>query len=179
MHDTIGGRHVFLKDTYVVNGSVESGSMICYIGSDNDYGATRNVCQILLSKIKCNAGYWNFQYQQQYAFYSDFNEMINFMCNAVEPGYYSPEGALTRTACPDGETTTGYGVGADEINDCGYDLVLGDSKLHLRRAQRTNPSLQVLHNGKVYYGDATPANNKGKLRILYNNTIYSVYDDTM
>ena len=65
MHDTIGGCHVFLKDTYVVNGSVESGSMICYIGSDNDYGATRNVCQILLSKIKCNAGYWNFQYQQQ------------------------------------------------------------------------------------------------------------------
>lgn len=179
VQDTIDGCHMYFTTSQVDNGSVVAGSMLCYLGTDGDYGTSQRVCQVLISKIKCDAGYWNFQHDQQYAFYSSYLEMIANVCKSVGEGYYSAAQQVTRTACPTGETTIGYGIGADESADCGHKLKFGDKSLHFRSVQRTNPALKVFINNKTFYADTDATNTKGNLRIKRQGTIYSIYDDSM
>ena len=61
----------------------------------------------------------------------------------------------TRNACPTNPQlwTVGYGVGADEANDCGHILHVGDRKLYLRQDKKTTPSLNVKVGGTTFYGN--------------------------
>lgn len=178
-HDSIDGCHVFFSTTSIPNGNVDTTQMLCYIGSDNDYGVSRRTCQVLTEYIRCNAGYWNSQNSNNYAYYENYDQMYNNMCTPVGEGYYSPANAITKTACPTGEKTTGYGTGADEAVDCGLKLNIGGHAIYMRSERRTTPSLQAKYNGKIYYGDADSTNTKGNLHLKRDNIIYSIYDDTM
>lgn len=74
-------------------------------------------------------------------------------------------------------TTIGYGTGADDINDCGRTLHIGDKTVHMRSARRTTPSLVLEYSDKLFYGDMSP-NVMGNVKIRIGNTTYSVYDDS-
>ena len=92
----------------------------------------------------------------------------------------------TRNACPTNPQlwTVGYGVGADEANDCGHILHVGDRKLYLRQDKKTTPSLNVKVGGTTFYGNMRQGDVymsdgvESYLRLNYNNTKYSVYDDS-
>lgn len=92
---------------------------------------------------------------------------------------------LACNVCPTGLTTIGYGAGADEADDCGRVLHMGENRLYLRGAFRTTPSLRVKVGDNVFYGNmSTTLKNMSdginkKLRLKYNGTTYSVYDDSV
>lgn len=104
-------------------------------------------------------------------------------CSNVGAGYWaaastvSQGNAGTRNACATGLTTIGFGAGADEADDCGRILNVGDDKIYLRSAKKTTPSLNVGINGTTYYGNMGTA-AKGTLRIQSGGNTYSVYDDS-
>ena len=110
-------------------------------------------------------------------------------CVNVGTGYYGAGGTvgqnatLARNQCPTGQTTIGYGAGADEAGDCGRILHVGDNKLYLRSGKKTTPSLNVLVDGTKFYGNMSTADKTltsgvdESLRIKNGNTTYSVYDD--
>ena len=100
-------------------------------------------------------------------------------------GVVSQGSTLACNACPVGLATIGYGAGADEADDCGHVLHMGDNHLYLRGAYRTTPSLRVKVGDTIFYGNMSTALknmsdgiNK-KLRLKYNGTTYSVYDDSV
>lgn len=105
------------------------------------------------------------------------------VCINVGPEYwigenYTNYGATgTRNACGGGMTTIGYGTGADDINDCGRTLHIGDKTVHMRSTRRTTPSLVLEYSDKLFYGDMSP-NVTGNVKIRIGNTTYSVYDDS-
>ena len=178
LQDSIDGCHMFFNTTAVANGSVDSGAMLCYLGTDNDYGVSTRVCQVLTSKIKCNPGYWNNQNEQSYAFYSNYTEMLASICTPVGSGFYSPADKITRTACDVGESTLGYGQFADSADDCGRKLYVGDTVIQLHGNKRTAPSLAISVGDKIYYGNIDLTNSRGKLHLKHNGMTYSVYDET-
>ena len=106
-------------------------------------------------------------------------------CVNVGTGYYGAGGTvgqnatLARNQCPTGQTTIGYGAGADEIGDCGRILHIGDNKVYLRNTKKTTPSLNVKVGDTTYYGNMTSGTSKGKLRVKNGTTTYSVHDDSM
>jgi len=123
-----------------------------------------NECQ-----IKCNGG--------QYLAAANATQ-----CTDVGTGYWNPENftnygsAGVRNQCPAGVTTIGYGAGADEANDCGHILNIGNYKLYLRSARQTTPALVVKDGtGQHFYGNAWPNDVRNTLHVLYNNTVYSIY----
>ena len=113
------------------------------------------------------------------------------ICTDVGAGYWAPKTMIAygdtgvRHKCADGLTTVGYGRGADQIEDCGRILHVGDSVVYLRSAKAVTPSLNVRVDNGVYYASmANVAINMNvdtdlKLRIKYNDIDYSVYDETM
>ena len=100
-------------------------------------------------------------------------------------GVVSQGSTLACNACPTGLTTIGYGTGADEADDCGRVLHLGENHMYLRGASKTNPSLHVKVGDTVFYGNMSTSlknmsdNINKKLRLKYNDTTYSVYDDSV
>lgn len=100
-------------------------------------------------------------------------------------GVVSQGSTLACNACPTGLTTVGYGTGADEADDCGRVLHLGENHMYLRGASKTNPSLHVKVGDTVFYGNMSTSlknmsdNINKKLRLKYNDTTYSVYDDSV
>ncbi len=99
-------------------------------------------------------------------------------------GYYCPatlinyESIGSRFACPEGSTTRGTGLGADEPGDCGHVLRIGANKLYLRSDKKTSPSLNLNYNGTIYYGNATTDQRNG-LKLNSGGVTYSIYDDGM
>ncbi len=67
---------------------------------------------------------------------------------------------------------------SDDINDCGRILHMGEHSVYLRSDKQTSPSLHVRYGDNIYYGNMN-TEPKGNLFIKFNDTIYSVYDDTM
>lgn len=111
-------------------------------------------------------------------------------CSSVGAGFWAPSAYVTqgsagvRNACPAGNTTVGYGRGADEAADCGRILNLGSDKLYLRSQKKTTPSLNVSVGGTMYYANMSTEDtnmsdtiNK-QLKLNNSGTIYSVYDDS-
>ncbi len=111
-------------------------------------------------------------------------------CSAVGVGYWAPSAYVTqgktsgRNACASGLTTVGHGAGADEADDCGKVLHIGNDKLYLRSAKKTTPSLNLSVGGKTYYGNMSTEDKKVSngatqpLKLKYNNVSYSVFDDS-
>ena len=91
---------------------------------------------------------------------------------------------LACNACASGLTTIGYGHGADEADDCGRILHVGENHVYLRSGEKTHPSLHVKIGSTVFYGNmSTTMTNMSdginhKLKMKYNNATYSVYDDS-
>ena len=61
------------------------------------------------------------------------------------------------------------------IDDCGRQLRFGEWNLFLRSARRTVPSLVVKYNGHLFYGDMS-TEQRGHLRVLYKEKVYSIYN---
>ena len=93
-------------------------------------------------------------------------------------GTVSETATLIRTQCATGLTTIGSGAGADEAGDCGRVLNIGSQKIYLRSDKKTDRALNVDINGNVFYGNMSTTID-GPLKINYNGTTYSVYDDSM
>ena len=112
---------------------------------------------------------------------------VRGICINVGAGYYSTGetvnygSAGTRTACPAGLTTVGYGHGADSANDCARTLHIGDKVLYGRRDKVTNPSLNIkLPNEDTYYVSLSPSDHTiSRLHLSFNGNEYTAYDDSL
>jgi len=131
-----------------------------------------------MCRIKCDGGYY-------------LKNPNDTECSPVGEGHYMPEHYVNQGEvseygiCPDGTTTVGYGIGADESDDCGPILHVGADKLYLRSRPLTEHALKVKLNGNVYYGNMSTDNVKMSydtdklLKVKLNNTVYSVWDETV
>lgn len=153
----------------------------CYVGTGDDYGNGGASCWVNVADLKCNGGYYNAAANggSSQPGYTTRASLLTNACVAVGAGYYSAADVLTRSQCPTGQTTIGYGAGADEAADCGRILHIGDDKVYLRNTKKTTPSLNVQIGDTKYYGDMTSGTTKGKLRVKSGTTTYSVHDDSM
>ena len=117
-------------------------------------------------------------------------------CFNVGPGYYAGESIVDyeysgngpRNQCPAGLTTIGYGNGADEENDCGRVLHVGDNILYLRSNKKTTPALNFDINGDGVpdlYGNMSTTDlpmSDGlirKLMLRYNDQTYYACDESV
>ena len=111
-------------------------------------------------------------------------------CTDVGVGYWAAQSFVTqgnagiRNKCASGLTTIGFGAGADEASDCGRVLNVGDVKLYLRSAKKTDLALNVNIGGTTYYGNMSTEDKfmsdgiEKSLKLNVDGTIYSVYDDS-
>ena len=108
----------------------------------------------------------------------------NGSCVPVGAGYWSAYNSDTRTQCPAGTTTIGYGVGADQATDCGYELHVGANTIYLRQDRQTTRTLNVQIGNTIYYANMSTENIKMSdnvdnfLKVNVGGTVYSVYDDS-
>ena len=99
---------------------------------------------------------------------------------------YSEEIDQGITYCPEGLSSP---AGMWEAAQCGYKLHIGDDVIYSRSVKKTNPSLSLDTNNDgvadYFINTATPANlpmnnkTERKLKIKYNDNVYSVYDDSV
>jgi len=94
-------------------------------------------------------------------------------------GYWCANG--TRTACATGQTTVGYGHGADEANDCGRILHIGNYSVYARQNKVTTPSINIkMPNDEMFYISLSPTNHSvSRLHLAYGGNQYTVYDDSL
>ena len=107
-------------------------------------------------------------------------------CTNVGPGYYAAASTVnfgstgTRTACPVGLHTVGYGHGADEANDCGRILHIGNYRFYAHRNKQTTPSINIMVGNERFYISLSPTDhNMSKLHLMHNGTKYTAYDDSL
>lgn len=103
----------------------------------------------------------------------------NTSCTMVGVDFYSAAGDNTRTECPPGLTTVGYGHGADEESDCGRKLHFGDYVVYTKTVKPTTPAinLKLAENDVHYVGLSPTDHNLSKLHLMYNGQQYTAYDD--
>lgn len=76
-------------------------------------------------------------------------------------------------------------AGSSSVAQCGRILHVGDNVVYLRSVKQTIPSLNVQIGNDIFYGNMTTADvpmNSGtaqKLKARFNDTTYSIYDDTV
>ena len=107
-------------------------------------------------------------------------------CSDAGAGYYAIAGVVNYGstnvyACPAGTTTVGYGHGADEANDCGPILHVGEHVIYTRANRMTHPSLNFkMPNGDVFYANvSTTDHTLSKLHLKYDDTLCTVYDESL
>ena len=103
----------------------------------------------------------------------------NTSCTMVGVDFYSAAGDNTRTECPPGLTTVGYGHGADEESDCGRKLHFGDYVVYTKTVKPTTPAINLkLAENDVHYVGLSPTDHTlSKLHLMYNGQQYTAYDD--
>jgi len=95
-----------------------------------------------------------------------FNETVTQGIESCPNNWYSP-------------------AGSSSVAQCGRILHVGDSVVYLRSVKQTTPSLNVQIGDDIFYGNMTTAdvpmniNTERKLKVSYDDTTYSVYDDTV
>lgn len=130
-------------------------------------------------------------------------ELSTYVCN---PGYYLPADAEGCELCPNNNycsggafqynATTPQGImecpnswyapaGMHELASCGRILHIGNNVVYLRSAKKTTPSMNVKIGSDTFYGNMTigdvimNSGTENKLKVQYDGTTYSVYDDTV
>ena len=103
----------------------------------------------------------------------------NTSCTDVGVGFYSAAGDNTRTACPAGLSTQGYGHGADEAADCGHVLHFGNYFIYSKTTKDTTPAVNIqIQSNEEYYIGLSPTNHSlSKLHFMYGGQKYTAYDD--
>ncbi|MFQ6739375.1 MAG: hypothetical protein ACLRFJ_01760 [Alphaproteobacteria bacterium] len=185
VHDHLGGCRADITENDS-NGNYSLSCAIC----NGDYGVNgscdSSTC-MANSPSSCVGGYYWSAASSGDVWNSTAETIKTNACIPVGDGYYSEAGALTRTECPYGLTTIGYGAGADEAGDCGRKLHLGDNVLYLRSAQRTTPSLRFdTDNDGVanLFGNMSTTSHKmsdgatKSYKTTYNGSTYYIYDDS-
>lgn len=201
---------VILKNIPANNGDGVLTEIPCYITSADS--ATYDMCeQTDVNALRCDGGYYggasvfertNCSFDANgvetcgeklvagFAF-SGVADAVSALksgqyCVQVGAGYYSANGSLDIFKCPDGETTIGFGTGADEAGDCGVIMHVGDANLYLRSDKKTSaPALNVLRGGKRYYANMSVTDvslsygSDKKLRILSEGVPYWVHDESV
>ena len=151
----------------------------CYGNGTGAYSSSCSSCY-----GGCTGGY--------YLTYADESDPETAYCADVGAGHWSAGGQTvyygdsgSYNSCPTGETTVGYGVGANEAGDCGKKMHVGNSEMYLRSTKLTTPSLNVLRDGKTYYANMSPVfdfkvskDAEQSFRAEYNDQEYWIYDQS-
>ncbi len=151
----------------------------CYGNGTGAYSSSCSSCY-----GGCTGGY--------YLTYADESDPETAYCADVGAGHWSAGGQTvyygdsgSYNSCPAGETTVGYGIGANEAGDCGKKMHVGNSEMYLRSTKVTTPSLNVLRNGKTYYANMSPVfdfkvskDAEQSFRAEYNDQEYWIYDQS-
>ena len=172
IQDTVTGCYARFKKT-VTAGTIQGN---CYSDASGVYG---RVCDGFTGSV-CNGGYY--YPGNAIGNITSLNAMWEGVCKAVGAGYYFAGGDVTwRTAqvrgqCDSGLTTIGYGTGANEAEDCGRKLHMGDNVVYLRSAKRTTPSLRVKVGDTTFYG-ALSTSLSSAMKVKNGSTKYSVVND--
>jgi len=150
-----------------------SGTMPYHTGYEEDWSPYVS-CQPAVP-VTCSAGDY---------FKADWAQCQNCLVNNYCPGgTYTYDGTnMGITACPDGTFSP---AGMSSIDQCGHILHIGDDVLYLRSMKQTTPSLNVKVGDDIFYGNMTLSDvvmhdgTERKLKVHFDNTTYSVYDDTV
>ena len=115
-----------------------------------------------------------------------------FQCEQCPENNYCPGGTYTYNGNSQGATQCPTGLfapsGMWEAAQCGRILHVGDGFVYLRATKKTAPSLHLDldHDGVAdYFGNMTTLDvpmsrgTQRKLKVRYNNTTYSIYDDSV
>ena len=125
---------------------------------------------------------------------------------SCDAGYYLPAGTTECAICPansycaggeyEKSETTDSGIalcqsgliapaGMWQAEQCGHALHIGDAVLYLRQTKQTEHALHIQSGDNIFYGNATTAdvpmniNTNRHFKILFNDIVYSIYDDTI
>ena len=125
---------------------------------------------------------------------------------SCDAGYYLPAGTTECALCPansycaggeyEKSETTDSGIalcqsgliapaGMWQAEQCGHALHIGDAVLYLRQTKQTEHALHIQSGDNIFYGNATTAdvpmniNTNRHFKILFNDIVYSIYDDTI
>ena len=137
------------------------------------------MCDVVGGEFLANAGSSNFVAGPELGQFGT--------CSDVGAGYYAASSITNygqsgaRNMCPVGTYTVGYGHGADEANDCGRILHLGDSVIYARKNKPTTPALNIrMENGDMYYiGLSTTDHEVSRLHFQTGETKYTAFDDSL
>ena len=150
IHTSVGGCYVSFDDddpdaTY---------STTCFYSTrDEAYGGSQGYCQIFPDMVyACVAG--KYSTISSLVEYYGVDSMKGRVCTPTDAGYYSPEGALTQTACPTGYNANNA-TGKSAISQCQTSCAAGNymaSGTYTRLEYLTSSGTQYIDTGiKQYY----------------------------
>lgn len=145
-----------------------------YITGYEDYWNGHVSC--VDENLVCDAG----EYLPAHGYRCETCPENNYCSGGTYP--YSETITSGATQCPNNWYSPS---GMSSVAQCGRILHLGDDVVYLRNAKKTTPSLTIKVGDDIFYGNMTTNDvvmHNGaahRLKIRFNNTTYSVYDDTV
>jgi len=165
MNDTFAGTNLA---TSCPPGTVQ------YITGYEDYWDGHVSC--VDENLVCDAG----EYLPAHGYRCETCPENNYCSGGTYP--YSETITSGATQCPNNWYSPS---GMSSVAQCGRILHLGDDVVYLRNVKKTTPSLTIKVGDDIFYGNMTTNNvvmHNGathRLKIRFNDTTYSVYDDTV
>ena len=145
-----------------------------FVTGYEDYWAGHVSC--VDENLVCNSG----EYFPNHWYQCEQCPENNYCVGGTYP--YSETVSAGATQCPNNWYSP---AGSSSVAQCGRILHVGDSVVYLRSVKQTTPSLNVQIGDDIFYGNMTTADvpmHSGtirKLKVSYDDTTYSVYDDTV
>ena len=146
------------------------------VATGKENASSVSECLTGATSIPCNAGYYLPAGEQECA-----QCLINSYCVGGQYEYSD----VTNQGIQSCSANLRSPAGSWEQAQCGRILHIGDNIVYLRSVKKTTPSLNVMLDGTVFYGNMTTndvvmhSGTERKLKLQFNNTTYSVYDDTV